>query len=394
MNQINCPICGNKCVKAGKTKAGTQRWLCKKCKTSLTHKIDNDSKELQIFLDWLFGKETQSIMPGEGRTFRRKTARFWDIWPMPPKIEETKDVLFLDGIYLGRKACVLICCDEKNVLGWYLCRYEHAGAWIALMKRIAEPRMVVSDGGTGFAKALKKVWPIAKHQRCIFHVFCQIKRYTTSKPNTLAGVELYCLAKDLLKIKEKQEAEKWVTRFTEWIKKYQEFLSEMTVDEHGNKRPTHERLLKAERSLLKLIKENTLFTYLDKEFINDFIAPSTNNRIEGGINSRLREMLRNHRGLSIERRIKAVYWWCYMHSPEPLSLSEIIKTMPTDRSIAAIYQRMNDKSRLEKNLSLWGDAIVWSDLHKMDKSFTEMGLAINTFCPITQKSRYKNLIRY
>ena len=56
MNQINCPICGNICVKAGKTKAGTQRWLCKKCKTSLTHKIDNDSKELQIFLDWLFGK--------------------------------------------------------------------------------------------------------------------------------------------------------------------------------------------------------------------------------------------------------------------------------------------------------------------------------------------------
>lgn len=158
---------------------------------------------------------------------------------MPPKIEETKDILFLDGIYLGRKACVLICCDEKNVLGWYLCRYEHAGAWIALMKRIAEPRMVVSDGGTGFAKALKKVWPIAKHQRCIFHVFCQIKRYITSKPNTLAGIELYCLAKDLLKIKEKQEAETWVTRFTEWIKKYQEFLSEMTVDEHGNKRPTH-----------------------------------------------------------------------------------------------------------------------------------------------------------
>lgn len=55
-------------------------------------------------------------MPGEGRTFRRKTARFWDIWPMPPKIEETKDVLFLDGIYLGRKACVLICCDEKMYL--------------------------------------------------------------------------------------------------------------------------------------------------------------------------------------------------------------------------------------------------------------------------------------
>ncbi len=371
MNQVNCPVCGKKCVKSGKTKAGSQRWFCKECKTSLTHKIDNNSKELQIFLDWLFSKESQSEMPGEGRTFRRKTSKFWNIWPMPPKIEAARDVLFLDGIYIGRKTCVLICCDEKNVLGWYLCRYEHAGAWIALMKRIAEPQMVVSDGGTGFAKALKKVWPKAKHQRCIFHVFCQVKRYTTSRPNTMAGIELYSLAKALLVVRNKQEAELWTDQFIRWIKKYQGFLSEMTIDENGNKRPTHERLLKAERSLLKLIKENTIFTYLDEELNGEFSAPSTNNRIEGGVNSRLREMLRNHRGLSIERRIKAVYWWCYMHSPEPLSMSEIIKVMPTDKSIAAIYQRMNDKYRLEKSLSIWGDAVVWSDLHRMDKTYVE-----------------------
>jgi hypothetical protein len=345
--------------------------LCKSCKTSLTHKIDSEAKELQLFLDWLFGKSTQSEMPGEGRTFRRKTAKFWDIWPMPPKVEIRKDVLYLDGIYLGRKACVLICCDDKYVLVWYLCRYEHADAWMALMRRIAEPQMVVSDGGTGFSKALKKLWPNAKHQRCVFHVFCQVKRYTTSKPNTMAGIELYSLAKDLLKINSNDEAEKWVKRFLDWIKRYQKFLSEMTIDERGNKRPTHERLLKAQRSLLKLIRENTLFTYLDEDLRSEFDAPATNNRVEGGINSRLREMLRNHRGLSIERRIKAVYWWCYMHSPEPLSLSEILKTMPTDKSIAAIYQRINEKRRLEKSLSIWGDAIMWSDLHRYDRTFNE-----------------------
>lgn len=369
MNQVNCPVCGMKCVKSGKTKAGSQRWLCKNCKTSLTHKINNESKELQIFLDWLFGKESQSTMSGEGRSFRRKTAKFWNIWAMPPKIAETRDVVFLDGIYLSRKACVLICCDEKHVLGWYLCRYEHAGAWIALMKRIAEPRMVVFDGGTGFAKALKKAWPKAKHQRCVFHVFCQVKRYITSRPNTAAGAELYMLVKDLLKIKSKKESQIWVERFINWIKKYQDFLDEMTIDENGKSRPTHERILKAERSLLKLLKEKTLFTYLDENLKNDFSTPSTNNRIEGGINSRLREMLRNHRGLSIERRIKAVYWWCYMHSPEPLPLSEIIKVMPTEQSITSIYQRMNEKNRLEKSLSIWGDAIVWSDLHNVDRTF-------------------------
>ena len=344
MNQVNCPICGKKCVKSGKTNAGSQRWLCKICKSSFTHKIDNNSKELKSFLDWLFGKDAQSTMPGKGRSFRRKTSKFWDIWTMPSKVESSKDVLFLDGIYLGRKACILICCDETHVLGWYLCRYEHAGAWNALMKRIAE--------------------------RCIFHVFCQVRRYTTSRPNTMAGIELYCLAKDLLKIKSNSERETWVQRFIAWVKKYQAFLNEMTVDEHGNKRPTHERILKAERSLLKLIKENTLFTYLDKELAADFSAPSTNNRIEGGVNARLREMLRNHRGLSIERRIKAVFWWCYMHSPEPLSSSEILNGMPTDKSIAALYKKMNEKQKLEKSLSIWGDAIVWSDLHHMDKTFT------------------------
>ena len=72
MNQINCPICGKKCVKSGKTNAGSQRWLCKACKSSFTHKIDNNSKELKSFLEWLFGKEAQSTMPGEGRSFRRK----------------------------------------------------------------------------------------------------------------------------------------------------------------------------------------------------------------------------------------------------------------------------------------------------------------------------------
>lgn len=46
--------------------------------------------------------------------------------------------------------------------------------------------------GIGFVKELKQMWPKAKHQRCIFHVFCQVKRYTTSRPNSMAGIERYC----------------------------------------------------------------------------------------------------------------------------------------------------------------------------------------------------------
>ena len=366
MNQVRCFNCGNICVKNGKTKAGTQRWLCKECSATFTNPIDNSTKQFVQFQHWLFSKAVQKEMSGAGRSFRRKISKFWEIWPMPPKIESPMKVVYVDGIYLRRKACILICCNERYVLGWYLCRYENSRAWEALMQRIAAPAMVVSDGGPGFRKALKRVWPKAKLQRCTFHAFLQVKRYTTDRPKTIAGIEMYMIAKDLLMIKDMEQAGHWVTRLINWRIKHKTFLSEMTRDEKGKLRPMHERLLKAERSLARLVRQNTLFTYLDESLSYGEELPSTNNRIEGGINAQLRTMLRNHRGMSIERRIKAVFWWCYFHTPKPLSASEILKVMPTDRSISKLYKAMNERAKLEDSIPTWGDAIVWSESYKSD----------------------------
>ena len=234
-----------------------------------------------------------------------------------------------------------------------------------MLSRIAEPVVVVSDGGTGFRKAVKKAWPNTKVQRCVFHVFCQIRRYTTNKPNTAAGIELYALAKELLHVGSQFDADRWVDSFVSWTSRYNRFLSQMTYDENGNSRPTHERLLKAQHSIVRLLNEGTLFTYLDEKLEDEIgVIPSTNNQIEGGINSRLRAMLREHRGLSVERRIKAVFWWCYMHSPRPLSVSEILSSMPTDKSIAEIYRKMTQQEKLSGAIPDWGDAIVWNELHR------------------------------
>ena len=129
--------------------------------------------------------------------------------------------------------------------------------------------------------------------------------------------------------------------------------------------PTHERLVKARNSLIRLIRDGTLFTYLDEELLHTIEKiPSTNNQIEGGVNARLRAMLRDHRGLNIERRIKAAFWWCYMHSPKPLSAKELLKVMPTDGSIAEIYKRLSPQKKIESSIPTWGDAIVWSELHR------------------------------
>ncbi|MCF2622038.1 hypothetical protein I6E04_07125 [Collinsella tanakaei] len=84
------------------------------------------------------------------------------------------------------------------------------------------------------------------------------------------------------------------------------------------------------------------------------------------MNAQLRAMLREHRGLSIERRVKAIFWWCYMHSPDPPPPAEVLRAMPTDRSIAEVYGRMGERERLEGAILRWGDAIVQSELHSSE----------------------------
>ena len=113
-----------------------------------------------------------------------------------------------------------------------------------------------------------------------------------------------------------EEIKAWEERLQLWSNKHKTFLSEMTRDEYGTLRPKHERLVKAERSLWQLVKKNVLFTYLKDTLANERVLPATNNRIEGGINAQLRAMLRDHRGLSIERRIKAVFGGviCILHT--------------------------------------------------------------------------------
>lgn len=50
----------------------------------------------------------------------------------------------------------------------------------------------------------------------------------------------------------------------------------------------------------------------------------------------VREMLRNHRGLSELRRIKAVFWWCYMHTEAPLEPAEMLRSMPRNKDLQTL----------------------------------------------------------
>ena len=141
------------------------------CKVTTTHKNNNDTKLLKQFLDWLLSRKRQSDMSRSGRSFRRKTARFWSIWAVPSIIDGIHRVVYVDGIYLTRKTVILIARSDDHVLGWYMARNENSNAWAALMTRIAPPDMVVCDGGSSSKKARRKVWQTQKYSAASFMRF-------------------------------------------------------------------------------------------------------------------------------------------------------------------------------------------------------------------------------
>ncbi|MBM9432486.1 hypothetical protein [Flaviflexus equikiangi] len=52
-------------------------------------------------------------------------------------------MIYVDGIYLGRRAVILIASTDTHVVGWYLACSEHSQSWGALLSRIAPPQVVV-----------------------------------------------------------------------------------------------------------------------------------------------------------------------------------------------------------------------------------------------------------
>lgn len=355
-----CAVCGAKLKKNGFTSAGRQRWRCTSCGGSSVVRYSTDRADLEAFLGWLLGKETMRSMPGGGRGFRRRTERFWRIWPMPEFVDEVHRVVFVDGIYLARDLVVLIARSEGHVLSWHMARAETKAAWSALLSKIAPPEMVVTDGGSGFAGAVAEVWPQTRVQRCLWHAFSQVNRHTTSRPRLRAGIELRGLAVDLMHVETLREAEQWRDRFMEWCAFWSDFLEEKTYVD-GRAEYTHERLRAARRGLATLLNRDLLFTYLRPELAAEAPMPRHNNHSES-TNRQLRDLMRNHQGMPLDHRIKAVYWWCYMHTEHPLPPDLILERMPTDDDIDVLKAVYGPKARGREPVE-WDAGLTWSEFH-------------------------------
>jgi hypothetical protein len=208
-------------------------------------------------------------------------------------------IVLMDTTYWGRKFGVMLFKDnitKENLLKYYV-QYETNSVYIQGIKELKKKGFtilaIVCDGRKGLIQSFGNT-PV---QMCQFHQSAIIRRYLTKKPKLKASQELMETL-DLMTITDK---ESFVGALSLWFEKWEAFLKERTTNPVTNKsRYTHKRL----RSAYNSLKNNLpwLFTWYDNIELN---IPNTTNAIDGHF-SDLKNKLRNHNGLSLERKKKFI----------------------------------------------------------------------------------------
>jgi DNA-directed RNA polymerase subunit RPC12/RpoP len=318
-----CSTCRTKLQKRGLTAKGTQRWKCPKCSRSAVKPRRDLSRALLLerFVKWLLGKQSQSELKVSDRTWRDRIAWCWDIVPRPELTGEIFEIILLDGIRICNLVN-LIARTPQAVINWHWAGWESSYTWEDLLKQLPAPAVVVCDGQKGVLLAIARCWPNTRIQRCIFHVWQNIRAKLSLHPKTEAGRQLLGLVKVLLKgIYTKKEALIWQAQLAAWEKRHGHLIRERTyvINPGPGQRKywyTHGRLRSAYNQLDKLLKANQLFTYLETNLTEQPI-PRMTNYLEGGINSQIRTRLKNHRGLNQVHAQRLTDWYLYSRTNDP-----------------------------------------------------------------------------
>jgi len=269
------------------------------------------------------GKQSQvELKPLDGitdRAWRNQTAWCWSVAPRPELTGEAYPVILLDGIGVGSLVC-LVARTPNYVIGWVWVGWESSITWSKLLEQFPPPAVVVCDGQKGILLAIARCWPKTRIQRCVFHVWQNIRVKLTLHPLTEAGRELLQLTRDLWKVQNLDQAAGWQQQLETWHERHGDFIRARTnkdTSEPGKRRwwYAHGRLRSAYYQLAKLLRDDQLFTHL--KTLTDVPIPRTTNYVEGGINSQLRTKLKLHRGMSEGHQRRLVEWYLYSRTEEP-----------------------------------------------------------------------------
>ena len=148
---------------------------------------------------------------------------------------------------------------------------------------------VTIDGRRGIPGVFK-AYPL---QLCQFHIQKRVRTLITQNPKSQAGKELKQI--NSLFIKNRLKEQELGETLGLYCKRNFYFLSQR--NDQGDYK--HKRIIQALRCYKRNIRN--LFTF--QKYLNLNI-PNTTNDIDGGINTKLKDLNRRHRGMNISRRNK------------------------------------------------------------------------------------------
>ncbi len=246
---------------------------------------------------WLTGNTTASEVGSIKRT-HTQTIRLWASDSAPRECIPVcfTPVCILDATSISEYEYVIIARTKDNVLGWVFSKEENQESYERLIQHIYGVSYFVTDGHKACISAIRRLHPEAQIQRCMVHVQRRCRSFLTQNPRHTHGRVLLDIVNQLTNIRTKRQKRRWKRTYFAWRKRSDTFLKQKTYYTSDNQVKwwyTHRNLRKVRTHIDNAIDD--LFRYVS----GAGMVPRNTNDIEGGVNSRLKELIHRHRGLSV-----------------------------------------------------------------------------------------------
>lgn len=276
---------------------GKQLYKCYACGRQYldTHRVDLQ----ELYILYSEGKQTYTQL-AESYCCSTKTIQRWLDKCQVRKRDEFPCVanVIMDTTYFGDIGVMVF---KNSIDGAILYKQyvEHETNALYLLgiqeitRRGISIQSIICDGKKGIFLVFSEI-PM---QMCQFHMIKIITRKLTRHPKSKAAYELRKLALQLTK----QSREEFTNNLKEWRLNWSDFYNEHTISETTGKRIyNHRRLRSAYRSL----KSHLPYLFVHQDY-KELMIPNTTNALEG-LFSDLKNKLRNHNGLSKQRKMKYI----------------------------------------------------------------------------------------
>lgn len=307
-------------IKWGKQQ-GKQRYKCKSCGiffTSINQGVSLHNR-FKWFKDWVLGRQTILQISHQSGYSPRTLQSYFDLYLSKRPVFHIKPSekvnLLIDGTYFANKLCLVLYRDNHIKFTqlyritdgeWYDEIKEDLTNLISLGLQIES---ITCDGHKSVLKAIRSADKTIVVQRCVVHIQRMCRIWLTSRPQSLAGLELLAVINKIHLIETTHQWGYWVVELINWNEKHKEFIGEKSFNPETGRYWYKHKMVRRSFVVIKRALPN-MFHYLNNPRI-----PKSTNGLESFF-GHLKGHLEIHRGLT-QKHFKAyIQWYLWLKNQE------------------------------------------------------------------------------